>query len=181
MFGIIPSFGSNFLPYDKRFSYYLHNSFSFHRAAPKSCQEQFLLMWNLFLQDKWYAFSRFFPSYFVPKYKNVKKNVNGAKDEQKKVEQTILTQVVTTSVYLIWIDDDDDGGCGEGFFFFFYAFVFEGKQNKKSNTGYFLHGQYSIHSLNSCVGGFLRACLHGGGGPQVSEVTRLGGVTCLSI
>lgn len=101
MFGIIPSFGSNFLPYDKRFSYYLHNSFSFHRAAPKSCQEQFLLMWNLFLQDKWYAFSRFFPSYFVPKYKNVKKNVNGAKDEQKKVEQTILTQVVTTSVYLI--------------------------------------------------------------------------------
>ena len=26
-----------------------------------------------------------------------------------------------------------------------------------------------------------KACLHGGGGPQVSEVTRLGGVTCLSI
>ena len=23
---------------------------------------------------------------------------------------------------------------------------------------------------------FLRACLHGGGGPQVGEVTRLGGV-----
>ena len=46
-------------------------------------------------------FHGFFPSYFVPKYKNVKKNVNGAKDEQKKVEQTILTQVVTTSVYLI--------------------------------------------------------------------------------
>ena len=28
---------------------------------------------------------------------------------------------------------------------------------------------------------FLRACLHGGGGPQVGEVTSLGGVTGLSI
>ena len=27
----------------------------------------------------------------------------------------------------------------------------------------------------------LRACLHGGGGPHVGEVTRLGGVTRLSI
>ena len=27
----------------------------------------------------------------------------------------------------------------------------------------------------------LRACLHVGGGPQVGEVTRLGGVTGLSI
>ena len=27
----------------------------------------------------------------------------------------------------------------------------------------------------------LGACLHGGGGPQVGEVTRLGGVTRLSI
>ena len=27
----------------------------------------------------------------------------------------------------------------------------------------------------------LRACLHGGGGPQVGEVTRLGGVTRLSL
>ena len=27
----------------------------------------------------------------------------------------------------------------------------------------------------------LRACLHGGGGPQIGEVTRLGGVTRLSI
>ena len=27
----------------------------------------------------------------------------------------------------------------------------------------------------------LRACLHGGGGPQEGEVTRLGGVTRLSI
>ena len=27
----------------------------------------------------------------------------------------------------------------------------------------------------------LRACLHGGGGPHVGEVTRLGGVTRLSL
>ena len=27
----------------------------------------------------------------------------------------------------------------------------------------------------------VRACLHGGGGPQVGEVTRFGGVTRLSI
>ena len=27
----------------------------------------------------------------------------------------------------------------------------------------------------------LKACLHGGGGPWVGEVTRFGGVTCLSI
>ena len=27
----------------------------------------------------------------------------------------------------------------------------------------------------------LRVCLHGGGGPQVGEVTRLGGVTRLFI
>ena len=27
----------------------------------------------------------------------------------------------------------------------------------------------------------LRVCLHGGGGPQVGDVTRLGGVTRLSI
>ena len=36
---------------------------------------------------------------------------------------------------------------------------------------------------NAIVGAenLLRACLHGGGGPQVGEVTRLGGVTRLSI
>ena len=39
----------------------------------------------------------------------------------------------------------------------------------------------SLLELNSCVTHFLRACLHGGGGPQVGEVTRLGGVTRLSI
>ena len=29
--------------------------------------------------------------------------------------------------------------------------------------------------------GKIRACLHGGGGPQVGDVTRLGGVTRLCI
>ena len=28
---------------------------------------------------------------------------------------------------------------------------------------------------------YFRACLHGGGVPQIAEVTRLGGVACLSI
>ena len=69
------------------------------------------------------------------------------------IEQTILTQVVTTSVYLIWIDDDDDGGCGEVFFFFFffyYAFVFEGKQNKKNPTQdifYMVNARYILWIL----------------------------------
>ena len=31
------------------------------------------------------------------------------------------------------------------------------------------------------AGFLLRACLHGGGGPQVGKVTRLGGVTRLSM
>ena len=51
------------------------------------------------------------------------------------IEQTILTQVVTTSVYLIWIDDkddgncddDDDGGFGDGVFF---TLLFS-KENRK--------------------------------------------------
>ena len=63
------------------------------------------------------------------------------------IEQTILTQVVTTSVYLIWIDDDDDGGCGE---VFFYAFVFEGKQNKKNPTQdifYMVNARYILWIL----------------------------------
>ena len=34
--------------------------------------------------------------------------------------------------------------------------------------------------LRLCVD-VLRACSHGGGGPQVGEVTRIGGVTLLSI
>ena len=35
--------------------------------------------------------------------------------------------------------------------------------------------------LNPGTSFLFRACLHGGGGPQVGEVTRLGGVTRLSI
>ena len=38
------------------------------------------------------------------------------------------------------------------------------------------HTRYKISSRQR-----LRACLHGGGGPQVNEVTCLGGVTRLSI
>ena len=40
-----------------------------------------------------------------------------------------------------------------------------------------VHNLVSVHLENI----ILRACLHGGGGPQVGEVTRLGGVTRLSI
>ena len=36
------------------------------------------------------------------------------------------------------------------------------------------------HVINSSKGP-IRACLHGGGGPQVGEVTRLDGVTRLFI
>ena len=36
-------------------------------------------------------------------------------------------------------------------------------------------------AVKSCCLANLRACLHGSGGPQVGEVTCLGGVTCLSI
>ena len=34
--------------------------------------------------------------------------------------------------------------------------------------------------VQSCCFACLRDCLHGGGGPQVGEVTRLGGVTRLA-
>ena len=42
----------------------------------------------------------------------------------------------------------------------------------------------SANALYDCYSGTVdsfRACLHGGGRPQVGEVTRLGGVTRLSI
>ena len=42
----------------------------------------------------------------------------------------------------------------------------------------------SANALYDCYSGIVdsfRACLHGGGRPQVGEVTRLGGVTRLSI
>ena len=40
---------------------------------------------------------------------------------------------------------------------------------------------YYRHSATLKSKGLFRACLHGGGGPQVSEVSRLAGVTRLSI
>ena len=39
-----------------------------------------------------------------------------------------------------------------------------------------------MHSVNYdsfLISGLFGPCLHGGGGPQVGEVARLGGVTCL--
>ena len=44
-----------------------------------------------------------------------------------------------------------------------------------------LHLKLSIHKFEREQDLFIRACLHEGGGPQVGEVTRLGGVTRLSI
>ena len=41
------------------------------------------------------------------------------------------------------------------------------------------HGKDSDTNGNSPF--WVRACLHGGGGPQVGEITRLGGVTRFSI
>ena len=38
-----------------------------------------------------------------------------------------------------------------------------------------------LNSIPVILNFILRACLHGGGGPQVGEVTSLGGVTRLSI
>ena len=39
----------------------------------------------------------------------------------------------------------------------------------------------SSSRIYTCMHAGVRACLHGGGVPQVGEVTRLGGVTRLSI
>ena len=50
--------------------------------------------------------------------------------------------------------------------------VFLNKQTNKKQIGI---------PLNPGTSFLFRACLHGGGGPQVGEVTRLGGVTRLSI
>ena len=41
--------------------------------------------------------------------------------------------------------------------------------------------QKSVMHVKSCCFADLRACLHGGGGPQVGEVTRLGWATRLAI
>ena len=44
-----------------------------------------------------------------------------------------------------------------------------------------LHLKLSIHKFEREQDLCIRACLHEGWGPQVGEVTRLGGVTRLSI
>ena len=38
-----------------------------------------------------------------------------------------------------------------------------------------------VSSVLTCISININGCLHGGGGPQVCEVTRLGEVTRLSI
>ena len=49
-----------------------------------------------------------------------------------------------------------------------------------SNTaGEQIHKEYTCGKL--ALTQKLTDCLHGGGGPQVGEVTRLGGISCLSI
>ena len=45
----------------------------------------------------------------------------------------------------------------------------------------FGEGSISALSYKLTLRQSLKACLHWGGAPQVGEVTRLGGVTCLSI
>ena len=54
--------------------------------------------------------------------------------------------------------------------FFFQKFKLK---NRQFQARYVREKFYSFY--------FVRACLHGGGGPQGGEVTRLGGVTRLSI
>ena len=52
------------------------------------------------------------------------------------------------------------------------------------NKWYHVKVLWLHHRISAAINinaAFLRACLHGGGGPQVGEVTRLGGVTRLSI
>ena len=64
----------------------------------------------------------------------------------------------------------------------------------RSNVSFFIHlniaSNVQLHGINSvsllllvltCILFIVRACLHGDGGPQVGEVTRLCGVTRLSI
>ena len=71
--------------------------------------------------------------------------------------------------------------------------LFEQKQTKLRGISYYkisLGGFTLLTAENSaiiplsfylCLMHDIRACLHGGGGPQVGEVTRLGGVTWQSI
>ena len=52
--------------------------------------------------------------------------------------------------------------------------------SRVNSHGQFIFGKQRL-SLRLKEYEGVRACLHGGGGPQVGEVTRLGGVTRLSI
>ena len=70
-------------------------------------------------------FTVFFPVISFPKDKNVKKNVNGAKDYYHYWANYINAGCDNIRIFdLNWWDkddrncnDDDDSGCGEGFFF----------------------------------------------------------------
>ena len=56
-------------------------------------------------------------------------------------------------------------------------------QLQKNSPTFYNCKRHGIRAINVKTARiqFLRVCLHGGGGPQVGEVTRLGGVTHLSI
>ena len=56
----------------------------------------------------------------------------------------------------------------------------EGPSQSRRNKGPILRVHFRKMSITIELKG-LRACLHGGGGPQVGEVTRLGGITRLFI
>ena len=58
------------------------------------------------------------------------------------------------------------------------------QENEDGDKAKSLMSRFARSSKNcdfSCVAKNLRACLHGGGVPQIGEVTRLGGVARLSI
>ena len=59
------------------------------------------------------------------------------------------------------------------------AEIIEPLTEKTWGQGCVIFGERKIKERNGETP--LRACLHGGGGPQVGEVTRLTGVTRLSI
>ena len=60
--------------------------------------------------------------------------------------------------------------------------IFPAIKQKRVNYDYHVPiNSMKLTSKNVSFYPRLRACLHGGGGPQVGEVARLGGVTCLYI
>jgi len=56
-----------------------------------------------------------------------------------------------------------------------------GNQSKSKTFIYQEMTGKSVPRVQNNTRPYLKACLHGGGGPQAGEVTRLGGVTRLSI